>query len=320
MCIGIDVDNIDANTLYIDQRMGTNGEAFGVNPGASIVIQLSENPSTGYLWELVSVDEQVVALQNTDFIIGNTELIGSGGVRSYYFQAISVGETSIKLVYQRSWEETAIENFEVLIRVEEAQTTDDTRRIPMPDSVEEIMNKTLAEYSSDLAATIIEQIEMINERIQDKPGEGEENPDQNTEVTPIPTRGLIRSELLPVPEVTDVEDYIFGLLVNLSGATDASIDFEGTTVGEYTNSLAQNILLLMTGMTDVQKRFFGFSDLAIENTDEMTALGMRIVSFIEVTTHTEFIQPIFDTPESETIDETIELNEGSFYCPALGIR
>ena len=75
-----------------------------LNVGDEIKFTVSDNPSTGYSWKLKQ------ALQHLDatsvYNAHKTEgylVVGMGGKREFRFKALTSGQDTIHLVYNRSW-------------------------------------------------------------------------------------------------------------------------------------------------------------------------------------------------------------------------
>ena len=88
------------------------------NQGDLIVIRLAENMTTGYMWELETIDSLVLEFLDSNYSPDPGGLMGSGGTRTFRFQTKSLGSQQIKLGYRRSWENVAAEHFDVNIRVQ----------------------------------------------------------------------------------------------------------------------------------------------------------------------------------------------------------
>jgi inhibitor of cysteine peptidase len=77
--------------------------------GQILVVTLESNPSTGYSWEVVEIQESILEqMGEAEFKpseTGEPPLVGAGGWEIFRFKAISAGQTSLKLVYHRPWEE-----------------------------------------------------------------------------------------------------------------------------------------------------------------------------------------------------------------------
>jgi inhibitor of cysteine peptidase len=96
------------------------GKTFEVRAGDLIVIRLAENPTTGYRWEISGVDNQLVEVQGSDYLVAPGTGIGSGGTRTFHLRAKSTGRGQIQLKLRRSWEpeDKVVEQFTVNIRIQ----------------------------------------------------------------------------------------------------------------------------------------------------------------------------------------------------------
>jgi len=81
-------------------------EPNALQQGDTFEITLDANATTGYSWELVEIDDDVVQLTESEYVADpNAEgLDGKGGKAVFRFQAVGSGETTLKWVYHRSWE------------------------------------------------------------------------------------------------------------------------------------------------------------------------------------------------------------------------
>jgi inhibitor of cysteine peptidase len=83
-----------------------NGSTIQLKTGQVLVIELEGNITTGYSWEVGSVDAALLALQGeVDYASEDTGLVGSGGVFTFRFEAKQAGETTLQLIYHRPFEE-----------------------------------------------------------------------------------------------------------------------------------------------------------------------------------------------------------------------
>jgi inhibitor of cysteine peptidase len=86
-----------------------NGGSVELKSGQVLAVTLESNPSTGYTWEAVQVDDELLKSQ------GEAEYrqadgqprVGAGGAETLRFLASGTGETTLKLVYHRAWEKDA---------------------------------------------------------------------------------------------------------------------------------------------------------------------------------------------------------------------
>ena len=84
-----------------------NGGTFPVSPGAVVQLRLAENPTTGYRWNL-SVTPGLAILNDSyvpDDLTGT--LVGSGGTRVWFLEAMQEGTQVVTGNYERSWEAPA---------------------------------------------------------------------------------------------------------------------------------------------------------------------------------------------------------------------
>jgi inhibitor of cysteine peptidase len=87
--------------------IGDSGSQVEVKKGQVLVISLESNPTTGYRWEVMKINEtMLVQLGESEFISSQSEeVVGAGGVEVLRFETIGVGTTYLELGYRRFWEE-----------------------------------------------------------------------------------------------------------------------------------------------------------------------------------------------------------------------
>ncbi len=90
------------NMVMIDETM--NGEAIELENGEKFIISLPGNPTTGYNWELINYDDQIIRLVGEPDFQPDSRALGAGGMFFFTFEAINPGETTVALFYHRSWE------------------------------------------------------------------------------------------------------------------------------------------------------------------------------------------------------------------------
>jgi inhibitor of cysteine peptidase len=98
--------------------LNDKGKTFTVVEGESIKIQLSENPTTGYRWEIKTLNANVIAFKDSNFSTDLGTGVGGGGTRTFNFNIRSSGTSKISLRLRREWEpeNLKIDQFEVLIQ------------------------------------------------------------------------------------------------------------------------------------------------------------------------------------------------------------
>ena len=91
--------------LYNDD----NGKTVEVQKGCEIRVELSENPTTGYTWQLSAPGLTPVS---DDYYPDKVAegMVGSGGVHVWTYTADKTGIFTIEGIYKRSWEETSTDD------------------------------------------------------------------------------------------------------------------------------------------------------------------------------------------------------------------
>ncbi|KKG18135.1 protease inhibitor I42 family protein [Methanosarcina mazei] len=118
----------EANATQGDQTIETgqivteaeNGKSIRIKNGEIFILQLRENPSTGYSWEL-NVSEGLDILSD-----GYTQdqapegQVGVPGTHSWTIEAVSLGSQQVNGIYKRPWENMTgtEENFTLALEVE----------------------------------------------------------------------------------------------------------------------------------------------------------------------------------------------------------
>ncbi|MFZ2959949.1 MAG: protease inhibitor I42 family protein [Candidatus Ozemobacteraceae bacterium] len=108
-----------------------DGQEMNLFLGQVLSIKLAENPTTGYRWSVEdfkpNILEQLEAVYK-----GNSGTIGAGGEKIFGFLAKKVGETPLKLEYNRPWEEAShpAKTFSIKIKVIKAGTPQSTEIFP----------------------------------------------------------------------------------------------------------------------------------------------------------------------------------------------
>ncbi|MCP4270174.1 MAG: protease inhibitor I42 family protein [Candidatus Brocadiaceae bacterium] len=81
-----------------------SGKTISVNTGDMIVINLPENPTTGFQWKMGEIDNNVVVLEKEIFSELGDGGIGSGGTKSFVLKVLTSGNQYIQLKHWRAWE------------------------------------------------------------------------------------------------------------------------------------------------------------------------------------------------------------------------
>jgi inhibitor of cysteine peptidase len=99
-----------------------NGRTIEISKDSTFAVTLQSNPTTGYAWTVAIVDSTVVQQQgDKEYKQGNTDanIVGAGGAETFTFRAMAAGQTTLQLIYSRSWETDIppIQTFEVTLVV-----------------------------------------------------------------------------------------------------------------------------------------------------------------------------------------------------------
>ena len=85
-----------------------DGTAVTLDVGQVLALKLESNPTTGYGWGAVEIDETLLEVTGDPEYIGappsSTPMVGAGGWEVLRFKALKSGTTTLKLDYFRSFE------------------------------------------------------------------------------------------------------------------------------------------------------------------------------------------------------------------------
>ena len=96
-----------------------NGSQVELRSGQNLVILLEGNPTTGYTWEAVEYDEGVLRQVGEPAFTPESDAVGAPGSQVLRFKALDKGQTTLRLVYHRPWEDAEPEmvfSVEVVVR------------------------------------------------------------------------------------------------------------------------------------------------------------------------------------------------------------
>lgn len=82
------------------------GSTLEMKRNDNLEIVLKANPTTGYQWEIASIDTTILKNTGTEYKADKVPpgVVGSGGKSIIRFKAIKAGRTFLKLVYHRPFE------------------------------------------------------------------------------------------------------------------------------------------------------------------------------------------------------------------------
>jgi len=99
--------------------------------GKTATIVLDENPTTGYTWAISVDNESVVSMKSDKFYEENSDLVGSGGVHEYVFEAMGPGTATITFSLGQQWDGGEKDNKVQKYKV----TVDDSGKITALESI-----------------------------------------------------------------------------------------------------------------------------------------------------------------------------------------
>jgi inhibitor of cysteine peptidase len=98
-----------------------NGKRVTLKPGDVLTLTLESNPTTGYSWQVVKIDNAIL-VQDGDpeykQSSGSAGLVGAGGTETFHFKAVGTGAAALELGYMRPWESVPpIETFSLTVQI-----------------------------------------------------------------------------------------------------------------------------------------------------------------------------------------------------------
>ena len=88
-------------------QQSQDGRVVQLQRSQRLVIRLPSNPSTGYGWQVVTVNRTVLQQEGAATYVADPNprgWVGVGGVEVFRFRVIGAGNTQLRLAYRRWWE------------------------------------------------------------------------------------------------------------------------------------------------------------------------------------------------------------------------
>ncbi|MBF0544622.1 MAG: protease inhibitor I42 family protein [Candidatus Riflebacteria bacterium] len=148
----------------------SNGKEMTLFVGQTLSLSLEENPATGYRWTIEdfkpSVLEQLEAIFKQP---AKSDPADSSGKRIFGFLAKKVGETPLKLEYQRPWSETTkpAQTFSINLKIVKAKTPSNSlpqnsaSKTDQPSANSEEQAKALIEKKLNAPGTTYGEIQSL---------------------------------------------------------------------------------------------------------------------------------------------------------------
>jgi len=102
-------------------RETDTGRTIELKRGDTLIVELEGNPTTGFTWEVASVDASILKQEGDyEFEADKPGVPGSGGTFTFTFGAEGAGQTELQMVYHQAWDEETppSKTFEVTVMVQ----------------------------------------------------------------------------------------------------------------------------------------------------------------------------------------------------------
>ena len=94
------------------------GSTVPLRAGDELIITLESNITTGFAWTFVTEPvADVLDLVGSEYVVPETDLVGSGGEEVWTFVATGEGTTGLELSYERASGETSGRTFALSVEV-----------------------------------------------------------------------------------------------------------------------------------------------------------------------------------------------------------
>jgi inhibitor of cysteine peptidase len=87
-----------------------SGRSLDLHVNDSFSVELGENPTTGYRWQILESGAPELRISRDSFVPGQSQGVGAGGTRVLEFIAENAGAASIHLGYARSGDLASLKN------------------------------------------------------------------------------------------------------------------------------------------------------------------------------------------------------------------
>jgi inhibitor of cysteine peptidase len=95
-----------AKFVAVEQKQSNSMVAIA--RGATLVLRLRSNPTTGYSWQIAGIDgKRLQPIGKPTYVRPASALPGAGGYQEFRFQALADGMTTVTLNYARPFEKNA---------------------------------------------------------------------------------------------------------------------------------------------------------------------------------------------------------------------
>ena len=91
-----------------------HGKKIVIKKGEVNQVQLAENQTTGYLWQINLMDDKHLKSTENEFEISG-EAIGAGGMKTFYLEVLKEGLSELHIALAKPWENEPVDTFRVTI-------------------------------------------------------------------------------------------------------------------------------------------------------------------------------------------------------------
>ncbi len=104
LLLGACGDSDEKHVTLMSLSENDNGRTVELQVEDKLDVVLNETPSTGLIWETESVDGTIMKQIGEPEFKPDTDAIGSGGKKTFHFEAVASGQTDLKLIHHRPLE------------------------------------------------------------------------------------------------------------------------------------------------------------------------------------------------------------------------
>lgn len=94
-----------------------DGRTLLLTRGQMLELEVVENPTTGYLWQVERDGMPVLQQADSDFVPEAPNRLGEGGRKTFLFEVVEHGQVLLKLRRLRSWSREVDKDFSLRIIV-----------------------------------------------------------------------------------------------------------------------------------------------------------------------------------------------------------
>jgi inhibitor of cysteine peptidase len=112
------ISNPRPRIISVNEKNANNTIDLVVND--QLEIYLPGNPTTGYEWKLVAIDESILKHQGETEYESKTEAVGTGGCYIFRFMATAIGESRVEITYVRPFDPpdvSSADEYKIFVKV-----------------------------------------------------------------------------------------------------------------------------------------------------------------------------------------------------------